>query len=228
MDIDGVGEKLCQALFEKGLIKDAADLYYLTREQLLGLERMADKSVSNVLDSIEKSKDRPLARVIFALGITHVGEEYAELLAENFSSIDELAKASQEELLSLPSIGPKIADSIVAFFRQEGNRRIIEKLRKAGVRLKREKVKETKPEELPLAGLEFVITGKLESFARSEAEGRIKALGGKVGSDVTKKTSYVVVGADPSSKLAKAQRLGIKTLSEAEFLEMLNKASGKS
>jgi len=135
MDIDGVGEKLCLALFEAGLVKDVADLYYLTREQLLSLERMAEKSASNVLNSIEASKNRPLARVIFALGILHVGEEYAELLAENFSSIDELAKASQEELLSLPSIGPKIADSIVAFFRQEGNRRIIEKLRKAVVRL---------------------------------------------------------------------------------------------
>ena len=222
MDIDGVGDKLCQALFEAGLVKDAADLYYLTREQLLGLERLADKSVSNVLSSIEGSKNRPLARVIFALGILHVGEEYADLLAENFSSIDELAKASREQLLNLPSIGPKIADSIVTFFRQEGNKRIIEKLRKAGVRLAKEKTEEAKPEELPLAGLEFVLTGKLESLTRSEAEARIKASGGKAGSDVTRKTSYVIVGADPGSKLAKAEKLGIRILSEAEFLELLN------
>jgi len=221
MDIDGVGEKLCQALFEAGLIKDVADLYYLTKEQLLGLERMADKSVSNVLNSIEGSKNRPLSRVIFALGILHVGEEYAELLAENFSSIDELAKTRREGLSSLPSIGPKIADSIVAFFRQEGNKSIIEKLRKAGVKLEREKAEEVKPEKLPLAGLEFVLTGKFESFTRQEAEARIKALGGKTGSDVTKKTSYLIVGVDPGSKLAKAQKLGIKTLSEAEFLELL-------
>jgi DNA ligase (NAD+) len=227
MDIDGVGDKLCQALFEAGLIKDVADLYYLTKEQLLGLERMADKSASNVLNSIEGSKDRPLARVIFALGILHVGEQYAELLAKRFNSIDALAKASQEELSTIPSIGPKIAESIVAFFRQKGNRRIIEKLRKAGVRLEREEVKEAKPEELPLAGLEFVLTGKLESFPRSEAEAKIKALGGKASSDVTRKTSYVVVGADPGSKLAKAEKLGVKTLSEAEFLEMLDKAVGK-
>jgi DNA ligase (NAD+) len=227
MDIDGVGEKLCQALFEAGLIKDAADLYSLTNEQLLSLERMADKSVSNVLNSIEKSKDRPLARVIFALGITHVGEQYAELLAENFNSIKDLAKASQEELSDLPSIGPKIAESIVAFFRQEGNKQIIEKLRKAGVRLKKEKAKEARPEELPLAGLEFVLTGKLESFSRSEAEAKIKALGGKASSDVTRKTSYVVVGADPGSKLAKANKLGTKMLSEAEFLELLDKTVGK-
>jgi DNA ligase (NAD+) len=227
MDIDGVGEKLCQALFEAGLIKDAADLYYLTREQLLGLERMADKSVSNVLNSIAESKDRSLARVIFALGITHVGEQYAELLAEQFHGIDQLAEASQEKLSAIPSIGPKIAQSIVAFFRQKGNRRIIEKLRKAGVRLEREKVKKAKPEELPLAGLEFVLTGTLESLSRSEAEARIKALGGRAGSDVTRKTSYVVVGADPGSKLPKAEKLGTKTLSEAEFLDLLNKASGK-
>jgi len=224
MDIDGVGEKLCQALFEAGLIKDAADLYYLTRGQLLGLERMADKSASNVLNSIEKSKNRTLARVIFALGILHVGEQYAELLAEQFHSIDQLAEASQEELSGLPSIGPKIAESIVAFFRQEGNKQIIEKLRKAKVKLKREKVKEARPKKLPLAGLEFVFTGKLDSFSRSEAEAQIKALGGKAGSDVTRKTSYVVVGADPGSKLAKAEKLGIKTLSEAEFLDLLNKA----
>ena len=222
MDIDGVGEKLCQALFEKGLVKDVADLYYLTPKQLLGLEKMADKSVSNVLDSIDKSKDRPLARVIFALGILHVGEEYAELLADKFSSIDEMAKTGREELLSLPSIGPKIADSIVAFFRQKGNKNIIEKLRKAGVKLEKERVEEAKPEELPLTGLGFVITGKLESFTRSEAEARVKELGGKAGSDVTKETSYLVVGADPGSKLAKAKKLGIKTLNEAEFLELLD------
>jgi DNA ligase (NAD+) len=231
MDIDGVGEKLCQALFEAGLVKDVADLYDLTKEQLLGLERMADKSASNVLNSIEESKNRPLARVIFALGILHVGEQYAELLAEQFHSIDQLAKANQEELSALPSIGPKIAQSIVAFFRQEGNIQIIEKLKKAKVKLKREKVKkvgEGLVPSLPLAGLEFVLTGKLESLSRSEAEAKIKALGGKAGSDVTKKTSYVVVGADPGSKRDKAEKLGIKTLSEAEFLELLDKAGGKS
>ena len=228
MDIDGVGEKLCQALFEAGLVKDVADLYYLTKEQLLGLERMADKSISNVLDSIERSKNRPLARVIFALGILHVGEQYAELLADQFSGIDQLAEASEEELSTLSSIGPKIAESIVAFFRQEGNKQIIEKLKRAEVKLEREKVEEAKSEELPLAGLEFVLTGKLESFPRSEAEGKIKALGGKAGSDVTKKTSYVVVGVDPGSKMAKAEKLGIKTLSEAEFLDLLNQLRGKS
>jgi len=226
MDIDGVGEKLCQALFEAGLDKklkfeDAGDLYSLTKEQLMNLERMGEKSASNVLNSIERSKNRPLSRVIFALGIVHVGEEYAELLAQNFSSVDELAKASQEKLSSLPSIGPRIADSIVAFFKQEGNKRIIEKLRRAGVRLEEEEAEEAKPKELPLTGLEFVITGKLETFTRPEAEAKIKALGGKAASDITKKTSYLVVGTDPGSKLAKAQKLGTNILSEAEFLELL-------
>jgi DNA ligase (NAD+) len=228
MDMDGVGEKLCQALFQAGLIKDSADLYYLTKEQLLGLERMADKSASNLLSSINESKNRSLARVIFALGITHVGGQYAELLAERFSSIDDLAKASEEDLSAIPSIGPKIAEGVVAFFRQEGNKQIIEKLRKARVRLEREKGKGARSEDLPLSGLEFVLTGKLDSLPRSEAEARIKALGGKASSDVTKKTSYVVVGADPGSKLAKAQRLGAKTLTEAEFLKLLDKARSKS
>jgi len=229
MDIDGVGEKLCQALFEAGLIKDSADLYYLTKDQLLSLERMADKSASNVLKSIEESKNRPLARVIFALGILHVGDQYAELLADHFASIDALAKASQEELSTIPSIGPKIAESIVVFFRQEGNQQIVEKLRKAGVKLeKTENVGEELVSSLPLAGLEFVLTGKLESFSRSEAEARIKALGGEAGSDVTRRTSYVVVGADPGSKLARAQKLGTKSLTEAEFLRLLDNAEGEA
>jgi DNA ligase (NAD+) len=220
MDIDGVGDKLCTALFQEGLVKDVADLYYLTREQLLGMERMADKSVSNVLSSIERSKDRPLARVIFALGILHIGEETADLLASHFASIDKLAKANEEELLSVPSIGPKIAESIVAFFRQKENQHIIDKLRKAGVTLEEAPAE---PRELPLAGQEFVVTGRLEAFPRSEAEARIKELGGAVGSSVTKETTYLVVGADPGSKLDKAQSLGTKLLTEEEFLRVIGK-----
>jgi DNA ligase (NAD+) len=224
MDIDGVGEKLCTALFEAGLVKDVADLYYLSRKQILGLERMADKSASNVLSSIEKSKSRPLSRLIFALGILHVGDETANLLASRFRSLDMLAKATEEELLSAPSIGPKIAESIVAFFRQEGNKRVIEKLRQAGVRLEEEVP--AKPAELALVGQEFVLTGRLESFTRQEAEARIKALGGTVGSGVTRKTTYVVVGADPGSKLDKALALGIRLLTEEEFRQMVEKGIG--
>jgi DNA ligase (NAD+) len=227
MDIDGVGGKLCKALFEAGLVKDAADLYYLTKPQLLNLQRMADRSASNVLDSIERSKNRSLARVILALGIPHVGGQYAGLLAERFCSIDELAGTDQEELSAISHVGPKVAESIVAFFRQQGNRRIIRKLRKAGVRLERGETKEATPEGSTLSGLEFVFTGKLGSSSRSEAEATIKARGGKAGSDVTRKTSYVVVGSDPGSKLARARKLGVKILSEDEFLEFLNGTGGQ-
>lgn len=218
MDIRGVGEQMTAAILKAGLVKDAADLYYLTREQLTSLERMAEKSTANILASIEKSKDRPLARVIFALGIRHVGEETAELLASHFGSIDRLAQATEEELLSIPSIGPKLAESIASFFRQESNRRIIEKLRKAGVRLED---KRGAPKELPLAGMEFVVTGRLNAFSREQAEARIRELGGKAGDNVTRKTNYLVVGADPGSKLARAQALGIKQLTEEEFLALL-------
>jgi len=219
MDIRGIGEKLSATLYQKGLIKDAADLYYLTPEPLAVLDKMGDKSAANIINAISKSKERPLARVIFALGIRHVGEEMAEVLARHFGGMDELGSASREELMSIPTIGPKIADSIIAFFRQKENRKIIERLKKAGVRLE-EKV--AKPEELPLTGLEFVITGRLEAFAREEAEARIKALGGTTKDNVTKKTTYLVVGEEPgSTKLTKAQELDTKTLNEEELLKLL-------
>jgi DNA ligase (NAD+) len=221
MDIEGIGERMSQALFDAGLIKDVGDLYSITRDQLLGLEKIADKSAANILNSIGKSKDRPLPRVIFALGIPNIGDQTAELLAEHFSSINELARASKEQLQEIPSIGPKIADSILAFFRQKQNQKIIEKLRNAGVKLEAEK---SKRKDLPLAGLEFVITGTLKTSVRTEAEAKIKELGGKAGSDVTRKTSYLVVGEDPGSKLARAQSIGTKTLTEKEFLELLKKA----
>lgn len=225
MDIEGVGDKLCKVLFDAKLVGDIGDLYYLTRDQLIGLERMADKSASNILDSIEGSKNRPLGRVIFALGITHVGDETAELLAEYFSSLDSLASAHREQLLDIPSIGPKIADSILAFFRQQQNRSIVEKLREVGVKLESEK---PKLRVLSLTGLEFVVTGRLEAFSRQEAEVKVKALGGKAGSQVTRKTTYLVVGSEPGSKLARAQALGTKTLDEEEFLQILKEADNRS
>ncbi len=218
MDIRGIGEQMSALLLREGLVKDVADLYYLTPEKLAGLERMGDKSADNIINAIDSSKIQPLARVIFALGIRHVGEEMAELLAKEFLSLDELAKASKERFMSVSTIGPKIADSIISFFQQEENRRIIQRLKDAGVNPKEEKAK---PEELPLAGQEFVITGRLDRFSRQEAEARIKALGGTAKSDVTRKTTCLVVGAEPGSKLAHAQALGIKQLSEEEFLKLL-------
>ncbi|MDY6833700.1 MAG: NAD-dependent DNA ligase LigA [Chloroflexota bacterium] len=218
MDIDGVGDKLCEALFEAGLVKDLSDFYYLTGEQLVDLERMAEKSATNVLDSISASKDRPLARVLFALGIEHVGGETSELLARRFRNMRNLAQASQEELISIPSVGPKIAQSILAFFRQESNKRILERLASVGVRLEDEDVGD---QQSLLADTEFVITGRLEGFTRQEAESLIKALGGAIGTSVSKKTAYLLVGADPGSKLAKAQKLGIEIINEEDFVRMI-------
>jgi DNA ligase (NAD+) len=216
MDIDKVGRKLSTALVDAGLVKDVADLYFLEKEQLIQLERMAEKSASNVLNSIERSKTRPLSRIIFALGIRHVGSETADILAGEFGSIDKLAEATRDELLAIPGIGPKTADSLVTFFAQETNREIIGKLRMAGVRLE-----EAARPLLPLAGQEFVITGKLQSFTRAEAEAMIRERGGVVGSSVTTKTTYIVVGADPGSKLRKAEDLGTSILSEEEFSRLL-------
>jgi DNA ligase (NAD+) len=220
MDIRGIGESLSSILFEQGLVKDIADLYDLKKKkgQLLKLAGMGEKSADNLLKAIEESKDRPLSRLIFALGIRHVGGETAELLAKYFSSIDRLAEASREGLLAVSTIGPKIADSILAFFRQEENKRIIQRLKDAGVSPEEE---EAGLEGLPLAGQEFVITGQLDTSSRSEAEARIKALGGTAKSDITRKTTYLVAGAEPGSKLTRARALGIRQLTEEEFLKLL-------
>jgi DNA ligase (NAD+) len=218
MDIRGIGEQMSILLLEENLVKDVADLYYLKAADLSKLERLGDKSADNIIKAIAQSRNRPLARLIFALGIRHVGGETAELLAAHFHSLDELASAPLEQLLAVPTIGPKIAESVQAFFRQPENQRIIEKLRAAGVKLAEDKVT---PEALPLAGQEFVVTGRLEGFTREEAEAGIKARGGSAKSDVTRKTNYLVVGAEPGSKLARAQALGIKQLTEAEFRKLL-------
>ena len=220
MDIEGIGEKQAEALLQAGLVKDVGDLYSLKerKDKLIGMERMAEKSVANLLAAIEESKGRPLSRVIFALGIRHVGAETAEILAKHFDSMDKLSRATEEELTVVLTIGPKIAESIVAFFKQESNRKVIDKLRRAGVRLEAEAVALT---ELPLSGEEFVITGKLEVFPRSQAEARIRELGGSTGSSVSKKTTFLVAGADPGSKLDRARELGIRVLNEEEFLRLL-------
>jgi DNA ligase (NAD+) len=224
MDIRGLGESIIIMLFREGLVRDIADLYSLkdARDRLVSLERIGDKSVDNLLAAIEASKDRSLVRLLLSLGIRHVGGEMAQVLADSFRSIDRLAAASREDLLSVPSVGPKIADSVVDFFRQPENIRIIEKLRSAGVRLADEAVPETAP--LPLAGLEFVITGRLSAFSREQAEARVKALGGTAKGSVTRNTTYLVVGADPgSSKYTRAQALGTPRLNEEEFLALLEK-----
>jgi len=226
MDIRGIGKSLSTTLYDKGLVKNVADLYDLSnkRRQLIELEGMGEKSVDNLLETIDKSKARPLSRVIFAPGIHHVGEGTAQILAQEFPSLDDLAKATKEELMSIDTVGPKIADSVVTFFGQEENRSIIQRLKDAGVNPRAVK---TEVDEMFLAGQEFVITGRLEAFSRQEAEARVRALGGSTGSSVTQKTTYLVVGADPGSKIARAQVLGTKQLTEEEFLRLLRQTSKK-
>ena len=224
MDIDGLGERLVQIFIEHGFVSDVADLYTLKgkKQELVEMDRMAEKSVSNLLKAINESKVRPLARVLVGLGIQHIGSEVAELLARQFTTIDNLSKASEEELSAIPSIGPKIAQSVVAYFMNENNLRVIEKLRAAGVRLEDEP--RELPAEQPLEGKRFVVTGPMETFSRSQIEGRIKELGGAVSGSVSGRTDYVVAGADAGSKLADAERLEIAILSEDEFLELIGEA----
>ena len=221
MDIRGVGENISATLFTKGLVKNAADLYYLKAEQLAELDKMGEKSAANIINAINNSRTRPLARLIFALGIRHVGEEMAETLATEFRSIDALAAADHDRLTSISAIGPKIADSITAFFREEDNLKILQQLKEAGVKMEEAA---TVKKDLPLSGKEFVITGTLENFTRPQAEAKIKELGGTAKDNVTKKTYRVVYGADPGLKKTRAESLGITLLTEKEFLELLKKA----
>ena len=225
MDIDGMGGKQAQLLIERGMVKDVADLYTLHehKEELVALERMAEKSVSNLLDAIARSKQRPLARLLAALGIRHVGGEVAELLARHFPTIDLLKSATQEELEAVPAIGPKIAQNVVAYFNGEGNLSVVEKLRAAGVRLADDAPAE--PAEQPFKGLRFVVTGRLQDFSRSQIQDRIKELGGAVSGSVSRRTDYLVAGRDAGSKLSDAQKLEVRVLNEEEFLAL---AEGKS
>ena len=220
MDIEGVGEKLCEALFRAGLVRDAGDLYRLTKDDLLQLDRMAEKSAVNVLSSIARSKTRPFGRVLFALGITHVGQEYAELLARHYASIDELAGASVEDLSALPTIGPTIAESIVAFFRQDSNREILRKLQAADVALQRAG-DAASVESQRLNGMTFVFTGRMARFTRPEAEARVTRLGGRAAQDVSRKVTIVVVGEEPGSKADRARELGVQIMDEPGFLRLL-------
>ena len=220
MDIDGVGEQLSLTLMEKGLVKEPADLYFLKKEQLVELERMGEKSAQNVIDAIDASRSRPLARVLFALGIRHVGGETAALLAEHFGSIEALMDASVEELEQVQGIGPIVARSVHDYFKDKGHRKLIGRLRKGGVRME---AGAPAAREGPLAGQSFVITGTLSAFPRSEAEARVRSLGGAASSSVTKSTGYLVVGENPGSKLEKAQKYGATILNEDDFLELLRK-----
>lgn len=220
MDIDHVGPAIVDQLMERKMVHDVADLYYLTREQLASLDRMAEKSADNVISAIEDSKKRPLKRLVFALGIRYVGARAAAILADAYGSIESLMAAEAENLEKIHEIGPRVAESVVVFFSQKANREVVEKLRTAGVKMEDKKtaVKKTLSEK------QFVLTGALESMTRDEAKSRIETLGGRVTSSVSKKTDYVVVGAEPGSKAEKAKKLKIKTLDEAAFMKMLEEA----
>jgi DNA ligase (NAD+) len=217
-NIDGLGDKLVDQLVEKGLVKDAADLYKLDLESLAGLERMAEKSAQNLLDEIAVSKKNSLARLIYALGIRSVGERTAQLLADHFGSMEELANATEEELKEVTEVGPKVAEGILEFFSESANRKLIERLRTAGVNMKSER---QVPKDTKFAGKTFVFTGTLAHRSREEAEALVAAHGGKAGGSVSKKTSYVVVGADPGSKYDKAKSLGVPILDEAQFEKLV-------
>jgi DNA ligase (NAD+) len=218
MNIDGLGDKIVDQLVDKGLVKDVADLYALKEDEVAGLERMAEKSAQNLLEEIEASKKNSLARLIYALGIQFVGERTGQLLAEHFSSLEELAAAKEEELEEVSEVGPKVAASIVEFFSEPANRQLIKKLNKAGVHPTAEKrvVKSHK-----FAGRSFVFTGGLASRSREEAGEIVQQHGGRVSGSVSKKTDYVVVGTDPGSKYEKAKELGVTILSESEFEKLV-------
>jgi DNA ligase (NAD+) len=222
MDIEGLGEMWVSTLLEHGLIKDPADVYFLTLEELVQLERMGEKLASKILKNIEAAKESNLSTLLFALGIRHVGGEIATILANHFETLDAIAAASTEEIAQVEGVGPKIAESVHAYFQDKQKRAIIEKLRKAGVNMTQHRRKRI---EGPLTGKSFVFTGTLDAMPRSKAEALVVSLGADAGSSVTRKVTYVVAGADPGSKLQKAQSYGIEVLDEAAFLRMV-KAAG--
>ena len=219
MDIEGLGAALVEQLVDTGLVADPGDLYFLKekKDQLVSLERMAEKSASNLLAAIEASKSRPLDRLIFALGIRHVGATVARALAERFRDLDALASATEDEIAATPGVGPTIARSVVTFFQQEFTRTLIQKLKAAGVNLKAET---EAPAQRPLEGKSFVFTGALATMTRGEAERLVAQLGGRPSSSVSKATSYVVAGENAGSKLDKARQLGVPVLTEQEFRRM--------
>jgi len=220
MNIEGLGEALVDQLLEKKLVRSIPDLYSLRYDDLVGLERMGPKSSQNLLDEIKNSKQRDLHALLFALGIRHVGERLAQTLAQNFRTLDALAKASAEDLTQVEDVGPTVAESIAFFFRQPENIELLQKLKQAGLNFR---AREERRGDQPLAGKIFVLTGTLSKFPREKAAEIIESLGGKVASSASSKTDYLVVGEAPGSKLVKGRQLGIPILNEEEFLKLVGR-----
>jgi DNA ligase (NAD+) len=220
MDIDGLGEKLVTTLLEIGLIEDAGDIYRLDehRDALLSLDRMGEKRVANLLAAIEVSKSRPLAALLFGLGMRHVGSEVAGLLALHFGSADAIASADEEEIGGIDGVGPIIGASVASWMKDKRNLTVLEKLRTAGLRLVEESAVDAAG---PLTGKQFVVTGRLDGISRGEAEAALKGLGASIGSGVSRKTFALVAGASPGSKLGKAKTLETPIWDEGRFLEFL-------
>jgi DNA ligase (NAD+) len=222
MDVEGLGSKGAEQLVRQELVSDVADLYNLDREEVLALEGWAEKSTTALFDALEASKRRPLARVLAALGIRGVGTAVAELLVAHYPSLDALAAASVEALQAIAGLGPVTAQRVVEWFQRPRHREIVEKLRQAGVQLAEERAEgPAAASEQPLAGLTFVITGTLPTLSRQEAKALIEAHGGKLTGSVSGKTSYLLLGQSPGSKLRKAQSLGVPTVDEATLREMI-------
>jgi DNA ligase (NAD+) len=219
MDIEGLGEKVSAQLFDAKLIADPADLYFLTKEQLVDLDRQAEKSAQNLIEAIAGSKNPSLDKFIYALGIRHVGERTAKLLANHYGSIKNLISTTQDELTAIHEIGPEIAESIVDFFHEQKNINVLNKFFKAGINPQKKEVQTS----APLQGKSFVFTGTMENMGRNEAQTIVENLGGTIHSSVTKKTTYVVAGSDPGSKLDKARSSGIQIISENEFLKLIGR-----
>ncbi|AEE90801.1 DNA ligase [Tepidanaerobacter acetatoxydans Re1] len=225
MDIRGLGPAIVSLLLSENLIKDVSDIYFLKKEALIPLERMGEKSANNLIKAIENSKKQPLNRLVYALGIPLIGSKASLTLAQEFKSMDRLQNATYEELIKIPEIGDKMAESIIAFFKQEQTKALITRLKEAGVNMLYAK-EEIGPK--PLENLTFVLTGALEKYSRSKAQELIENLGGKVTGSVSKKTDYVVVGKDPGSKYNKALELGVKILDEQQFEEMISNAQAET
>jgi DNA ligase (NAD+) len=219
MEIDGLGEALVNQLVDRGMVRNIADLYRLTVEQLMELERMGQKSASKLIANIDASRERPLPRILNGLGIPFVGERTAQFLAEAFGDLDAIAQAGEEELQRAEEVGPKVAQSIRKFFHEKRNRDLIERLRAEGLPFQYQSPRKASG---ALAGRTFVLTGTLPTLAREEAKERIERAGGKVAGSVSRKTNYVVAGEEAGSKLDKARELGIEVIDEAGLLEMLH------